>query len=221
MKRSGPRLAADGAIEPHTPQQSPWSLRVTDAPVGAPGTTRTCDLGIRRPLLYPPELRRQCAGQSIESRKIKGRRRHNAPEKSLSKPEIGYGVSLDTRTTPAGHRPLTATRRVPDVEGVLSNVYCKCDCAVLASGCRGVAPGRAARGRCPGYIPGGCGAAAWLAFRRWLDRRVAGHRVPAARADRARLVPGRAAVDQPGRHHVGRPARGPRAHRCPRDVVRV
>ena len=33
---------------------------------GAPGTTRTCDLGIRRPLLYPPELRRQCAGQSIQ-----------------------------------------------------------------------------------------------------------------------------------------------------------
>src|SRR6202012_115084 len=32
----------------------------------APGTTRTCDLGIRRPLLYPPELRRQCAGQSIQ-----------------------------------------------------------------------------------------------------------------------------------------------------------
>ncbi len=35
--------------------------------VGAPGTTRTCDLGIRRPLLYPPELRRQCAGQSIQA----------------------------------------------------------------------------------------------------------------------------------------------------------
>jgi hypothetical protein len=33
----------------------------------APGTTRTCDLGIRRPLLYPPELRRQCAGQSSQS----------------------------------------------------------------------------------------------------------------------------------------------------------
>ncbi len=32
----------------------------------APGTTRTCDLGIRRPLLYPPELRRQCAGQFIQ-----------------------------------------------------------------------------------------------------------------------------------------------------------
>lgn len=115
--RSGPRRAAAIAPDGCQPHVSHPSLEVADAPIGAPGTTRTCDLGIRRPLLYPPELRRQCAGQSIESRKIKGRRRHNAPEKSLSKPEIGYGVSLDTRTTPAGNRPLTATRRVPDVEG--------------------------------------------------------------------------------------------------------
>jgi hypothetical protein len=35
----------------------------------------------------------------------------------LTERKIGYGVSLDTRTTPAGNRPLTATRRVPDVEG--------------------------------------------------------------------------------------------------------
>jgi Phage integrase family len=32
----------------------------------APGRNRTGDLGIRRPLLYPTELRRQCAGQSIQ-----------------------------------------------------------------------------------------------------------------------------------------------------------
>ena len=114
---SGLHPAAAVAPDAQEPLASHLSLEVTDAPVGAPGTTRTCDLGIRRPLLYPPELRRQCAGQSIQSRKIKGRRRHNAPEKSLSAPEMGYGVSLDTRTTPAGHRPLTAAWRVPDVEG--------------------------------------------------------------------------------------------------------
>lgn len=37
-------------------------------PCSAPERTRTSDLGIRRPLLYPPELRRQCAGQSIQPR---------------------------------------------------------------------------------------------------------------------------------------------------------
>ena len=83
----------------------------------APGTTRTCDLGIRRPLLYPPELRRQCAGQSIEQRRwigSVGRHAHESPSRARV---IGYGVGLDTRTTSVGKQLLTATERVPDVEG--------------------------------------------------------------------------------------------------------
>lgn len=91
--------------------------KTTTVTAGAPGTTRTCDLGIRRPLLYPPELRRQCAGQSIQTGIQDQCRRHDGSEKSSAAPKIGYGVSLDTRTTPAGKRPLTATTRVPDVEG--------------------------------------------------------------------------------------------------------
>jgi hypothetical protein len=83
----------------------------------APGTTRTCDLGIRRPLLYPPELRRQCAGQSIEQRVRIRLGDATRDEKSSAAPNIGYGVTLDTRTTLAGNQPLTATMRVPDVEG--------------------------------------------------------------------------------------------------------
>src|SRR6185312_17474411 len=85
--------------------------------IGAPGTTRTCDLGIRRPLLYPPELRRQCAGQSIQlCPPIRFPAATRA--KSLPAPRLSVIVmDLDTRTTPAGHRPLTATRRVHNVEG--------------------------------------------------------------------------------------------------------
>jgi hypothetical protein len=41
----------------------------------------------------------------------------DALEKSSAAAIIGYGVSLDTRATPACHGPLTATMRVPDVEG--------------------------------------------------------------------------------------------------------
>lgn len=99
----------------------------------APGTTRTCDLGIRRPLLYPPELRRQCAGQSIQPRNIKRHSRHNTRERCLSQLRMGYCVSLDTRTTSAGNRPLTAMRRVPDVEGWTS----LCACPVWLRGARG------------------------------------------------------------------------------------
>jgi hypothetical protein len=78
----------------------------------APGTTRTCDLGIRRPLLYPPELRRQCAGQSIQlwapPRLADATRAKSIAR--LTKSVIVW--KLDTRTTSAGKRLLTATRRV-------------------------------------------------------------------------------------------------------------
>ena len=111
------RRAHASAPNAHSEPASPSPVQATDAANGAPGTTRTCDLGIRRPLLYPPELRRQCAGQSIQHRLLGRRRRHNAPEKCLRTRKIGYRVGLDTRTTPAGHRSLTATMRVPDVEG--------------------------------------------------------------------------------------------------------
>ena len=46
-------------------RRAPWSptrgpARPSQCPrAGAPGRTRTCDLGIRRPLLYPAELRGQ------------------------------------------------------------------------------------------------------------------------------------------------------------------
>lgn len=99
------------------PTQVTPDTKTTRVTASAPGTTRTCDLGIRRPLLYPPELRRQCAGQSIQTWIQDQSRRHDGSEKSSATPKIGYGVSLDTRTTPAGKRPLTATTRVPDVEG--------------------------------------------------------------------------------------------------------
>jgi hypothetical protein len=74
---------------------------VPGAPVpGAPGTTRTCDLGIRRPLLYPPELRRQCAGQSIQLDP-----RSDPPAatrtKSVSAPQLSVMVCASTH---AQHR---------------------------------------------------------------------------------------------------------------------
>ena len=69
-------------------------------------------------MLYPPELRRQCAGQSIQRRRSDTTRRHAARAKTLPPAAIiGYGVTLDTRTTSAGKQPLTATRRVHNVEG--------------------------------------------------------------------------------------------------------
>ena len=43
---TGRQRAATGAPDAHESLASPWSLRATGAPVGAPGTTRTCDLGI-------------------------------------------------------------------------------------------------------------------------------------------------------------------------------
>jgi hypothetical protein len=63
--QSGDRKDAECVSKPlNQLNQLNNALSCKDA--GASGTTRTCDLGIRRPLLYPPELRRQCAGQSIE-----------------------------------------------------------------------------------------------------------------------------------------------------------
>src|ERR1700756_4139614 len=115
----------------------------------APGTTRTPDLGIRRPLLYPPELRRQCAGQSIQRRspRISG---NATREKSSRAAPIGYGVSLDTRTTPVDKQPLTATKRVHNVEGWRRYERgLELDFAVLAGRC----PGAATGGRFQRYLP--------------------------------------------------------------------
>jgi hypothetical protein len=55
------RSAKSSSIRRNIVKTQPRSYPLTSAP----GTTRTCDLGIRRPLLYPPELRGQCAGESI------------------------------------------------------------------------------------------------------------------------------------------------------------
>ena len=37
-----------------------------------PGRTRTCDLGIRRPLLYPAELRRRAGRQPVGADSLRG-----------------------------------------------------------------------------------------------------------------------------------------------------
>lgn len=70
--------------------------------ISAPGTTRTCDLGIRRPLLYPPELRRQCAGQSIQRwpvrRPAAGARRFAAAPRAKVLPLRQLSVMVGTST---------------------------------------------------------------------------------------------------------------------------
>ncbi len=61
-----PTTAPQAAPEPPAPRRTA-AQRGTATPgttvahvLRAPGRNRTCDLGIRRPLLYPTELRRQC-----------------------------------------------------------------------------------------------------------------------------------------------------------------
>ena len=57
------------SISRNTVRHHPNTKRQASAEVihsdGAPGRNRTCDLGIRRPLLYPTELRRQRVRQCI------------------------------------------------------------------------------------------------------------------------------------------------------------
>src|SRR5690242_13548366 len=86
----------------------------------------------------------------------------HAREKSSRAALIGYGVSLDTRTTSAGKQSLTATRRVHIVEGW------RCyerghelDLAVLVGRCPGAAPG----GRCQRHLSGRLPVAARLTIR--------------------------------------------------------
>jgi hypothetical protein len=184
----------------------------------APGTTRTCDLGIRRPLLYPPELRRQCAGQSIQRHEPNNLRRRDAPEKSSRAALIGYGVSRDTRTSPADHQPLTATRRVHNVEGWRRYERgVERDFAVLAGRCPGIAAG----GRRPRHLSSRRPVGARLALRGWLVRRLAVHGISPARGHRARVMPGRASFHCSRRHRVGGAARGPSPHRRARRVLRA
>ena len=70
--------------------------------VGAPGRTRTCDLGIRRPLLYPPELRRLTGERDVAHERpgresLRHRRRyavrHGGPRRigitSVAGPTVG------------------------------------------------------------------------------------------------------------------------------------
>ena len=121
---------------------------------------------------------------------------------------IGYGVSLDTRTTPAGNQSLTATRRVHNVEGWRCYDHGhERDFAVLAGWCPGAATAQLAADARDTY-PGRRSVAARLAVRRGLGRRLAVHRVSPARVDRACLVAGIAPVDRPRRHDVGRAAGG-------------
>src|ERR1700760_4226932 len=103
------------SVRPVFPGSQPETGKSVE--MSAPGTTRTCDLGIRRPLLYPPELRRQCAGQWPQ-RRPPIRLAAAARMKSVRTPGLSAMVgNLDTRTTPSRNRRLTATKRVPHVEG--------------------------------------------------------------------------------------------------------
>src|ERR1700734_964657 len=87
-------------------------------------------------------------------------------EKSSHAADIGYRVDLDTRTTSVGKRLLTATARVPDVEGWAFDHGHECDFAVFAGWCRSTATGCSAGGRRQRYLSGWCFAAARLTVRR-------------------------------------------------------
>ncbi len=89
-----------GSVTDQPKQLSRISRNTVTVSASAPGTTRTCDLGIRRPLLYPPELRRQCAGQSIERDTPKDSRNATRP-KSLPPPHLSVIVWSSTH---AQHR---------------------------------------------------------------------------------------------------------------------
>src|ERR1700739_1732584 len=96
----------------------------------------------------------------------------HAGEKCSRAAVIGYGVSLDTRTTSVGKQPLTATRRVHNVEGW--RCYGRgheLDLAVLVGWC----PGTALGGRCQRWLSGRRAVAARLAIRGWLVCRLAVH----------------------------------------------
>src|SRR6516165_810560 len=130
---------------------------------------------------------------------------HDAPEKSSRVALIGYRVGLDTRTTSADNLPLTATRRVHNVEGWRCHERgLELDFAVLVGRC----PGAATGGRCQRYVPNRRLVAARLAVRGRLVCRLALHRISAARGDRACAVAGIAALHRPRRHLVGRAESG-------------
>src|ERR1700753_2306477 len=129
----------------------------------------------------------------------------HAGEKCSRAAVIGYGVSLDTRTTPVGKQPLTATRRVHNVEGWrFYERGHEPDLAVLL----GRWPGTALGGRCQRYLSGRRLAATRLAIRGWLVCRLAVHGVSSACFDRACPVPGIAPVHRPCWRHMGRAAGG-------------
>src|SRR5271156_4539509 len=89
-------------------------------------------------------------------------RRRDALERSSPASIIGYCDVLDTRTTPAGKQPLTATRRVHNVEGWRCNERGhEHDFAVRAGGCPSAANGI----RCQRNLPGRRTPAARFAVR--------------------------------------------------------
>src|ERR1700744_4443354 len=115
----------------------------------------------------------------------------HAGEKCSRAAVIGYGVSLDTRTTSVGKQPLTAMRRVHNVEGWrFYERGHEPDLAVLL----GRWPGTALGGRCPGCLSGRPPAAARPPTRGRLVRRLAVHGVSSACFVRACPVPGIAPV---------------------------
>src|ERR1700745_2286384 len=110
----------------------------------------------------------------------------NAPETSSRTALIGYCVKLDTRTTPVGNQPLTATGRGVCIraEVALYERGLECDFAVLAGRC----PGAATGGRCQRYLSSRRPAVAGLAVCRWLVRRLAEHGISPTRGCRGSAV---------------------------------
>ena len=152
-----------------------------ESEVSAPGRNRTCDLGIRRPLLYPTELRRQRAGQSSQ--------RGHPLRRAARAYQMPSGASdwllCDPRHSQAAGRcaVLRATMPEPECEGAFAmsmatNVTGRCS----AGRCPGIAPGR----RSGRDVPRGIAPAERLPVAGDLGRRLGFHRVPAARPGRAR-----------------------------------
>ena len=156
---------------------------------------------------------------SLFQRRVAIRLAAAAPAKSVSAPRLSaMVVTLDTRTTSAGNRPFTATRRVHTVEGWRCHERDHAlDFTVLVGWHPGITPG----GRRDGCLSGRHAVAARLAVRAGLPRRLAFHGVSPARSNRARVVAGFAPVHRPRRHNLGGAACGSRPHRRARGVLRT